>query len=62
MIISEEEILLTCGVLPELLEVTLLLAGSSGIIGTELMKEYKMLFSYQKNEVSLFKHKKADES
>jgi len=61
MIISEEEIMLNCGVLPQLLEVTLLLAGSGGIIGTELMKEYKVLFSYQKNEVSLFKHKKADE-
>ncbi len=61
MMISEEEVILTCGVLPHLLEITLLLAGSNGIIGTELMKEYKMLFSYQKNEVSLFKHKKADD-
>ena len=61
MIISGEEITLSCGVLPQLLEFTLLLGGSSGIIGTELMKEYKILFSYQKNEVSLFQYKKADD-
>jgi len=56
MLIAEDAITLNCGVLPQPLELTLLLGGCRGIIGAQLMKEYKVLFSYPKNEITLFKY------
>ena len=49
--IGRREIILRCGVLPPLLEKTVLLTGKSGIVGSELYQKYLVNLAFPENAI-----------
>lgn len=46
---------LTCGILPELLQMTLMMADTRGIVGTEFLKSFDICLSSQRKKIILRK-------
>ena len=46
-LVGTDTVILRCGVLPPLLETTVLVTGKSGIIGVELCKKFQVFFLFR---------------